>query len=73
MAPYPRPGSGFAWVFRAPAPATDGLMGRLPFDLPPDEIRAAVNRFRIDDVVRSTVVRVTTPPWVRRPGHLSSE
>jgi hypothetical protein len=45
---------------------TDGLMGRLPFNLPPDEIRPIVNRFRIDDVVLSWPAWDTTPPWVRR-------
>lgn len=47
---------------------TDGLMGRLPFDLPADPVapvEAVVNRFTIDDVVASWPAWETTPPWVR--------
>lgn len=51
---------------------TDGLMGSLPFDLPPDESGPMVNRFTIDDVVASWAAWDTTPPWVRRLGALSS-
>ncbi len=47
-------------------------MGRLPFDLPPDEAEPLVNRFTIDDVVASRAAWETTPPWVRRLGALSS-
>ncbi|HUQ79384.1 MAG TPA: hypothetical protein VM427_11010 [Patescibacteria group bacterium] len=50
---------------------TDGLMGRLPFDLPPDPIAPRVNRFTIDDVVAARTTWDTTPPWVRRLGFLS--
>jgi hypothetical protein len=49
---------------------TDGLMGRLPFNLPPDQVAPRVDRFTIDDVTRATWD--TTPPWVRRLGALSS-
>ncbi|MBA2721005.1 MAG: hypothetical protein H0U52_17450 [Chloroflexi bacterium] len=51
---------------------TDGLMGRLPFDLPADPLAPRVNRFTIDDVVPSWSAWDTTPPWVRRLGFLSS-
>ncbi len=52
---------------------TDGLMGRLPFDLPRDD-RAVprANRFTIDDVLAARTIWDTTPPWVRRIGFLSS-
>ena len=51
---------------------TDGLMGRLPFDLPGDDIAVPrVNRFTIDDVYLVRVAYDTTPPWVRRLGALS--
>ncbi|MDQ3127282.1 MAG: hypothetical protein M3Q66_02325 [Chloroflexota bacterium] len=50
---------------------TDGLMGRLPFDLPPDPVAPRVNRFTIDDVVATWAAWDTTPPWVRRLGALS--
>ncbi|HET7703812.1 MAG TPA: hypothetical protein VFK35_10450 [Candidatus Limnocylindrales bacterium] len=45
---------------------TDGLMGRLPFDLPPAPVRPLVNRFTIDDVRAAWSDLDTTPPWVRR-------
>jgi hypothetical protein len=50
---------------------TDGLMGRLPFDLPPDPVAARNSRFTIDDVVAARTAWDTTPPWVRRLGALS--
>jgi len=50
---------------------TDGLMGRLPFDLPADPVAPGVNRFTIDDVVAQRTNWDTTPPWVRRLGALS--
>jgi hypothetical protein len=47
---------------------TDGLMGRLPFDLPADDLAVPkVNRFTIDDVRRARTAWDTTPPWVRQP------
>ena len=51
---------------------TDGLMGRLPFDLPRDPVAPRVNRFTIDDVVATWTTWDTTPPWVRRLGFMSS-
>ena len=68
FAPYPIP---------VPPPrreqGTDGLMGRLPFDLPPDPPRDRVDRFTIDDiVVVARPLLSTTPAWVRRLGSLSS-
>ena len=68
FAPYPIP-------IRPPRRehGTDGLMGRLPFDLPPDPTPERVDRFTIDDVVvvaRSALA--TTPPWVWRIGGMSS-
>ncbi len=52
---------------------SDGLMGRLPFDLPPDDLAVPrVNRFTIDDVLTARTAWDTTPPWVRRLGLMSS-
>jgi hypothetical protein len=51
---------------------TDGLMGRLPFDLPPDPVIRRANRFTTDDDRRWWAVWDTTPPWVRRVGVLSN-
>lgn len=51
---------------------SDGLMGRLPFDLLPNPVAPRVNRFTIDDVARAGSAWDTTPPWVRRLGFLSS-
>lgn len=51
---------------------TDGLMGRLPFDLPTDPgipanpVLPLVNRFTIDDLRVAWSDLDTTPPWVRR-------
>ena len=51
---------------------TDGLIGRLPCDLPRDPVAPRVNRFTIDDVVATWTTWDTTPPWVRRLGFMSS-
>lgn len=61
------------FVADRPETGTDGLMGRLPFDLPRDDSAAPrVNRFTIDDVLAVRTTWDTTPPWVRRLGFLSS-
>jgi hypothetical protein len=56
-----------------PEHGTDGLMGRLPFHLPPDPVAPRVNRFTIDDVAVVPATWETTPPWVRRLGALGSD
>ena len=62
FAPYPIP---------IPPPrrehGTDGLMGRLPFDLPPDPAPERVDRFTIDDVVVASGSRVRDDPAVGPP------
>lgn len=50
---------------------TDGLMGRLPFDLPSDPDGPTRNRFTIDDVVAGRSDDDRRPPWVRRIVHFA--
>jgi hypothetical protein len=73
-APVPPAGDSTPTVVRRHETGTDGLMGRIPFNLPPDDVAGPrVNRFTIDDVRPGRTTLDTTPPWVRGLGTFSGD